>query len=203
MSRENKAQREARLAAEAGQNQNQNNNPNGDAPPAPSKQAMKAETGTDTVCVALKHPTGVVIEAFRQEKGQEPVLGGGFREVKVWRPTGKQYPVNGNRFPFGTVPSYKIENGYALTEGVPKDVWKAWLEQHQDHPCVEQRLIAAFDSEAQALAFARTKDNAVLRSGMEPLALKDDPRVDKKRTRSGEVVDAMSIADEQPKASAG
>lgn len=160
-------------------------------------KAEAAKTGA-TVTVALKHPTGIVLEAFRKEKGQEPVLGGGFRDTTVWRSTGQQYPLNGNRAPFGVVPSYKIIGGYALTEGIPKDVWECWKEQHHDSPLLEQGLIMAYDTPEKAEGFARDKDNASLRSGMEPLARKGDPRVDKKRTRDGQTVDAIGTADEQP-----
>jgi hypothetical protein len=163
-----------------------------------SKKAAAGETGKATVTVALKHPTGIVLEAFVKEKGQEPVLGGGFREVTVWRSSGKQYPLNGNRVPFGVMPSYPIVAGYALTHGIPKEVWEAWAEQHKDSPLLEQELIAAYDTADKAEDFAQDKDNAARRSGMEALSRKGDPRVDKKRQRDGTLVDGISVADEQP-----
>ena len=160
------------------------------------KAGPAREKNGETVTVALKHPTGIVMEAFREERSQEPVLGGGFREVKVWRSTGRQYPINGNRVPFGQIPDYKIVGGYALTEGVPKDVYDIWCEQHSDSPLVEHKLLMAFASSDRAEGFAR--EHASTRSGMEPVAKSGDPRVDKKRTHDGKVVDGIVVADEQP-----
>lgn len=155
----------------------------------PRKAKVKAESGTATVTVALKHPTGIVLEAFEKVPTYEPVLGGGMREAFAYRSTGKQYPVNGNRVPFGHIPSFKIIGGYALTSNIPKDVWEIWLEQHHDHPLVENDLITAYEREDMAEDYAT--ENAGIRSGMEAMAQKGDPRVDKRRTRDGKFVDAV------------
>lgn len=160
------------------------------------KQEASGDTSGDTVMVALKHPTGIVIEAFVGSEAYEPVMGGGQRKVKVFRPAGKRYTVNGNRYPFGTMPSYKIIAGYALTPGIPKDVWECWLSQHQDMPLVQNHLIHAHES--VEYASDQAKDGQALRSGLEPLLTKGDPRVAKKRTRNGKFVDAIETGDEQP-----
>jgi hypothetical protein len=179
-----------------------NRTPNGETmtettkPDAPAKATPKPATGTETVTVALKHPTGLVLECFREEAGSEPVLGGGMRKVAVWRSTGQQYVVHGTRVPAGATPNYPIVAGYALTHGVPKEVWETWLKQHKDSPVVLNHLIRAYASGEDAAAFA--KDHEATRSGLEPLLRRSDPRVDKKRNRDGKFVDAVVVADEQP-----
>ena len=161
-------------------------------------KASKAETGTATVTVALKHPTGIIIEAFTQDVAHEPVMGGGTREVTVFRSTGKQYTINGNRAPFGVRPDFDIVAGYGLTHGVPKDVWERWLEQHHDSPLVQNNLICAHESVDHVKDEAR--DGAKLKSGLEPMLQKGDPRAPKKMDRQRKFVDAIEVADEQPKA---
>lgn len=165
-----------------------------------AKTAAPPETGTATVTVALKHPTGIILDVFREETAHEPVMGGGTRPVKVFRSTGKQYPLNGNRVPFGTTPNYMILGGWALTPGIPKDVWETWLSQHHDHALVENGLIDAHENADYVEDFAKDPDRVSLKSGLEPLLRKGDPRVDKRRTREGKFVDAIEAADEQAKA---
>lgn len=165
-----------------------------------AKSAASPETGTATVTVALKHPTGIILEVFREETSHENVMGGGTRSVKVFRATGKQYPLNGNRVPFGTTPNYTILGGWALTPGIPKEVWETWQSQHQDSPLVENGLIDAHENADYVQDFAKDTDNVRRKSGLEPLLQNGDPRVDKRRTREGKFVDAIEAADEQPKA---
>lgn len=162
--------------------------------PSPKKIAVP-ETGTATVTVALKHPTGIVIEAFEKKSMQVPDGVGRLRDEVVYRTTGKQYPIHGTRVPFGSAPRYKIIGGYALTEGVPKAVWDIWLEQHHDHALVQNELICAHEQLDFSQDFA--EEHKATRSGLEPLLQKGDPRVDKKRTREGKFVDAIETADEQ------
>ena len=167
---------------------------------AQTKKAAAASTGTATVTVALKHPTGIVLEVFEKKTLQVPDGVGRLRDETVFRSTGKQYALNGNRVPVvdGVVvaPNYQIIGGYALTPGIPKDVWDKWLEQHPDSDLVENGLITAYEALDMAQDFA--KENAKTRSGMEPLLRSGDPRVPKRRTREGKIVDSVGIADEQP-----
>lgn len=158
-----------------------------------NNQRQKPATTGETVVVALKLPNGLIIQAQEKTTDQEPIMGGGTREVAVFRPVGQQFSLHGNRVPFGKMPNYPIVGGYALTDGVPKDVWENWRDLHKDMPLVRNGLVAAFDDMDSAKDFA--KDGKALKSGFEPLALKGDPRVDKKKTRDGKLVDAVSISD--------
>jgi hypothetical protein len=156
-----------------------------------AKKVAAPETGTATVTIALKHPTGIIIEAFEKKTLQVPDGVGRLRDETVFRATGKQYPVNGNRVPFGQMPSYKIVGGYALTPGIPKDVWDAWLIQHHDHPLVENELISAFEAMDWAEDFSAEHQDS--KSGLEPLARRGDPRAPKSRTRDGKVVETFEM----------
>lgn len=160
-----------------------------------SKATPRPETGTATVTVALKHPTGIVLEAFEKVITKVPAGGGVMREEESYRSTGKQYPLNGNRTPFGVIPSYKIVDGYAMTPGVPKDVWEVWVAQHADHPLVVNHLIEAHQDIDYLAAFAR--EGRKLKSGLEPLQRSGDARAPRRRTRDGKFVEAMEKADEQ------
>lgn len=129
----------------------------------PKKEAVPA-TGTETVTVALKHPTGIVLEVFEKKTMQVPDGVGRLRDEVVFRSSGKRYPINGNRVPFGARPKFTILGGYALTEGVPKEVWDKWLEQHPDHPLVESGLISAHAKVDLAEGFAT--EHEASRSGL-------------------------------------
>lgn len=155
------------------------------------KKASEAVTGTDTVTVALKHPTGILLEVFKPEETMEPVLGGGVRSATVHRSYGQRFALNGNRVPFGMRPTYNIIGGYALTPGVPRELWEKWQDQHKDSDLVVNGLITAWESPADAEDFARDPDNIELRHGAEPLRRKDDPRTPKNQTREGKFVDAI------------
>jgi hypothetical protein len=163
--------------------------------PLAAKAEPKADNGTATVTVALKHPTGIVIEAFEKSSMSVPDGVGRLRDEIVFRSTGTQYVLNGTRVPFGVRPKFDIVGGYALTPGVPKSVWDKWLEQHQDHPLVENNLICAHEKIDMVEDFA--EEHKATRSGLEPILLRGDPRVDKKRTRDGKFVDSIETADEQ------
>lgn len=153
-----------------------------------------ATTG-ETVTVALKHPSGVILEIFEESEGHEPVMGGGTRKVKVFRTTGKQYPINGNRVPFGMIPNYPIIGGYALTAGVPREVWEIWSDQHKDSPLIENGLIMAHSSIDGATSEARNRIK--LTNGLEPMRVGGDPRDPKRKNREGKFVSAIEKADEQ------
>lgn len=160
-------------------------------------KASDPRTGTETVTVALKHPTGIVLEIFEEAISHEPVMGGGTREVRIFRTNGNRFTLNGNRTPFGVAPDFRIVGDYALTPGVPKDVWEKWKEQHKDSPLVLNNLIFAYGSNEKIRDAAR--ESAKLRSGMEAITPDDDPRIPKRKDRNtGKMVSAIQTAEEQP-----
>lgn len=129
------------------------------------------------VTVACKLPHGLVLRLFRMEEEAELVMGGGTRMRKVARPTGEQVVLHGNAVPFGTIPMHRIIGGYALTEGVDKDFFDAWLEQNKSAAYVRNGLVFAYEK-AEATE-GRARENASRLSGLEPLNKDGDPRVPK------------------------
>lgn len=155
------------------------------------------ETGRETVTVGLKHPHGIVIQAYVEDMEDE-LIPGGTRPRKVWRATGTQYVINGNRVPAGVAPDFPIEGGYALTPGIPKEVWECWRDMNKKtHPLLagDNPLIMAYDSPSFLKDAAKEAKNT--RSGLEPLLRNDDPRVAKRRD-GGKFVDSVSMHDQQP-----
>lgn len=54
-----------------------------------------------------------------------------------------------------------------ITEDIPTEFWKKWLEQHKDHPIVVNGLI--FASESTNKAKAESKERKGVKSGSEAL----------------------------------
>ena len=162
---------------------------------AKNEKQAGAASGTAVVTVALKHPTGIILQAYAEGTEVEPSPMGG-REVKRFRPKGQSFALHGTRVPFGRQPNFAIIGGYALTPNIPKAVWENWLEHNTDSPLVQNRLISAF--ERLDLAKDWAKDNKDSRSGMEPLLrAKDgiDPRNPKMKNRAGKFVNAIVEGD--------
>lgn len=138
---------------------------------ARSTAAIKSDISSaekaSTVTVACKVPNGILLRVFREEKSQEPVLGGGWREVKRSVPVGDPIHISGPAVPYGEAPKTKIEHGFALTFGVPADVWKVWLEQNADSDMVRNGLIFAQAKDDGAVA--KSKEMSGEKSGLEPL----------------------------------
>jgi hypothetical protein len=120
-----------------------------------------------TVTVACKLPHGLILRLFRMETRNEPVMGGGTREVQVATQVGEPVVIKGYAAPFGQVPSVPIEGGYALTPNVDADFWAAWVKQNEDHDAVRNRLI--FANEKSESAQRKAKDQTKVRSGLEPI----------------------------------
>ena len=160
---------------------------------------VRVATGTATCVVALKHPTGIILEVFQEMEVNIPDGRGSMRIDKLFQGTGEKFPLHGNRVPFGRIPNFEIVNGYALTQNIPVEIWNGWLKQHKDHPLVQNNLINALKSVDDAKAFAR--DGRELRSGLEPMRKpnKDgsnpDPRTPKRRNAEGKFVEAIEPGD--------
>lgn len=151
------------------------------AEPAKAVQgpARQPSSAGAKVTVACKLPHGLRIRAFEFVTENEPVMGGGIKEVRVARPRGEPILINGTAFPFGQVPNYRIVAGYALTEGVDKDTWDAWLEDNKNSAMVRNGMIFAYEKTAEAVDAA--KDHRKLKSGLEPLHLDSDGQLDDPR----------------------
>jgi hypothetical protein len=149
--------------------------------------------GNKTVTVACRLPNGLDLRLFRMEEWDEPVMGGGFRKTKRAVQYGEVVTLKGTAVPFGSAPTAS-PHGYALTHGVPADVWEQWLEQNKQSPIVLNHQVFAQPTPARANDMAKEHKSA--RSGLEPITPDTDKRIprgiktDKDRTGTGEGAEA-------------
>jgi hypothetical protein len=120
-----------------------------------------------TVCVACKHPPGILMRVFKREEYQMPVLGGGMRTETRAVALGDPVRINGPAVPHGRTPGYAIVGGFALTPNVPAEIAKAWMEQNKDSALVQNGLIHIHEKVEGCTSEA--KQNRTARSGLEPL----------------------------------
>ena len=126
---------------------------------------------TETVTVALKHPSGLMLRVFDIEEGTEPVMGGGSRPVKIATQRGEMIKINGTPVNGDT----HLNGGFALTHNVPKDFWDLWLKQNEGAEIIKQGLI--FSYAAPAKAGDAATERAELKSGLERLDPENLPKV--------------------------
>jgi hypothetical protein len=127
-----------------------------------------------TVTVACKIPNGIRLQLSVSEKMHEPVMGGGHRNVEIWKKSGPIYDVLGPAVPFGAVPKFQMEGGYRLTFGIPIEFWEKWRAQNADADFVRNGLIFAHESMDNLTD--ECIDNQELLSGLEPLNPKRLPK---------------------------
>lgn len=104
----------------------------------------------------------------------------GPRTIKQWARVGDIVRIRGTAYPRGTPPEGfpakpQMVNGYALTHGVPKDFWDAWIKQHAKAPYVISGMITAHESLDHVRGHAKERVGQM--SGLEPLKPDRDPRV--------------------------
>lgn len=152
-------------------------------------QHVPASSG-ETVTVACKLPSGLLLRVFDFEEIMEPVLGGGTRTSKRAVLRGEPIRINGNAVPFGEIPDGEdwtiakkkgdlFTNGYGITRGVPKDFWELWLRQNAESPMVKNNLVFAVSSVERARDQAKDQSSSVW-SGFEPLIPNEGKTVDRR-----------------------
>jgi hypothetical protein len=127
-----------------------------------------------TVAVACKLPHGLVMRVFDMVETQEPVMGGGYRAIKVARERAKRVTLEGWSHPQNMAPNSQIVGGFALTPNVDKEFWDAWLAQNAELDAVRNGLIFAHEKTMSLEAEAR--DKTTLKSGLERLDPNKLPR---------------------------
>jgi len=135
---------------------------------------LTTRSASGTVVVACKLPQGVILQLCQAEKTHEPVMGGGQRDVMVYRKVGKKYTIRGTSVAFGQIPQFLLVGRYALTSGIPEDFWEQWREQNKDSDIVERELIFAHRSMEDVEAHCRSNES--LLTGLEPLDTSRLPR---------------------------
>jgi hypothetical protein len=139
-------------------------NPTPPTPPEPPKNQAGGEV---VVCCNL--PMGFELQVFAEtEQWAAGPFGG--RMEKIWRPTGQSFRVRGNAVDIEKVAAGNAElpeviNGYAVTRGIPKDFWDAWLQQNHAMPYVVNHCVWAELDDGRARS--RAKDLGKQLSGLE------------------------------------
>lgn len=132
------------------------------APERPNPQAR------NTVTVACKLMHGLTIRLFRWEDYQEQSQ---FGEVKQARRAveiaGTRVTIKGVNSLLSPEPRMPTSFAYALTTGVPEDIWSAWLAENKDADVVKNGLIFAAGSEERARDQGREQE--AIRTGQEPI----------------------------------
>lgn len=119
-----------------------------------------------TVTVGCKLPCGYVIEVFKFEAFQEPVMGGGTRTVqRAIKIPGRSVTLNGFARQLNKPVTHDIRFGVGLTHGVDADLFAQWLEQHKDDDLVKGGFI--FANLKSSEVDAQAKDRLSLLSGLE------------------------------------
>jgi len=147
-------------------------------PPIPRPVVRPSEPATTgaTVTVACKLPSGLLLRVFAEEKHMEPTQSGEAKPVQVWRPIpGRQFAIRGTwtasagqAFARNNPAVAELLPGnYALTHGVPKDLWDLWLSQNKNSHIVRNRVVFAFENFQTATDEAKKARD--VRSGLEPL----------------------------------
>ena len=133
----------------------------------------------DTVSVGCKLPNGLVLQLCKSRTENEQVMGGGTREVTVWRKWGPRYVVRGNGHPSNN----PLKNSVGITHGIPASFMREWLEQNKDTDLVRNHQVFIETNDVNLHAKAREhKDEP---TGLEPIRQTGDPRMPKARTING------------------
>lgn len=104
--------------------------------------------------------------------------GGGIVETEQMpMRVGKQVRLKPTVLPMGAIPNYPVVCGFSLTSDVEADFWRKYVEQNPNLTMLTEGLIKGFDDDVEATAYC--KEYEALRHGLEPLAQKDDPRIEK------------------------
>ena len=116
------------------------------------------------VKVGCKMPNGIILRLDNMVETQEPMFGGGFRNVKTAQQVAS-VQLFGTAVPFGAERPCLIVGGYAITNNVSGEFMEKWLEQHKDSDLVRNKIIIVHDRDTDGLA----RENKSVRSNLEPL----------------------------------
>ena len=137
----------------------------------------------ETVVVASKLQLGLQLQLQQPYTITEEVFGGGVREITRYHKTGKTVVINGCAIDRGGPSDKQLVGGFALTHGVDKGFWDAWVSQHQGFPPLEKGEIFAYERVSTVTGEAKDKEN--LRTGGEPLDPANWPQEFRARVKEG------------------
>lgn len=164
------------------------------AAPTIDKSKKIAGAAQSTVFVASKIERGIYLQLFAPVTQQRRLLGGGMDKEVVQMRQPQQYRIKPTLLGPGLIPNYPIIDGFSITKDIPSQFWREWVEQNKQFEPYTMGLIRAFDTEADAMAYAR--EYAGLRTGREALAQDRDPRI---QTSNNANVSDVEIDSETPR----
>lgn len=162
--------------------------------PVIDKSKKVAGAAQSTVFVVSRVTRGLYLQLFSFVEQQVPVMGGGTQLRRMPMRMPDKVRIKPTTLGFGLIPNYPIVDGWSITEGVPSDFWRKWIEQNPELDIVKEGMIAAFETEADARAYA--KERPFQRTGLEPLSQEKDPRI---QTANNQNVSDVDIDDETPR----
>lgn len=141
----------------------------------PAVREQGFSVGDRTVIVVSKMPRGLYLQLNQFIDMDVKVVGGGVEKRKQPMRVGHQVRIKPTVLPFGTVPNYTIESGFSFTE-VDANFWNDYYQQNKNLELITSGLLCAFKDERDAKAYCR--EYAALKTGLEPIAQVDDPRIE-------------------------
>lgn len=134
---------------------------------------MAQQQTTGTVVVACKLPMGMILRTFEMREVTQLTQAGTAMKVPMAYAKERKYFVNGPSHAQNKAPKSELRDSFALTPGVPADLWNEWLEQNKDSDLVRNGLIFAAGDDRSIKANAT--DNDKQKSGLERLDPKAMP----------------------------
>lgn len=128
--------------------------------------SVPSKTG-ETVTIASKLQLGLELQLQEPYEAQQELHTGAIRTETRYRKTGEPVVIQGCAVPRGEPHEKHIVGGFALTHGVDKAFWDAWLAQHRNFPPVVNGEIFAYVKPEAAAGTA--KERAEIKSGAEPI----------------------------------
>lgn len=118
------------------------------------------------VTVACNLPHGLLLRVFKPTKQRVVVGVGRTEEIDSFEVEGLPVHIFGTAHEVGKAPRAPVIAGYALTKGIDKDFWDAWLQANKDSLMVKNKCVMAYERKDDAADAA--KDNRGRVSGLEP-----------------------------------
>ena len=134
------------------------------------------------VTVASKLPMALELQLCDKRTTQVRNGNNSWNE-EVFVKSGKIVTINGTAYPAGQPPEGMPDRpsmiaGAALTPGVDKAFWDAWLAQNKDTPMVKNGMVFAHEKIDAVKGKARDAKNVL--SGLDPINPKGDRRMPRK-----------------------
>ncbi len=134
----------------------------------------KPATGTAVVTVYSKLPIALRCVLHAPRTIREATMGG-FRDVEQSFPTDKEFVLKGTAPAQNEAPRCEMVAGFAVTKGIPKDLWEAWVKQNAEMPAVKKGMIVAHEVAAKGADAAR--ENKVVKTGLERVNPNDPTQI--------------------------